>query len=269
MLKGGSRLYWTIQIFGWGCVAAYWSYYQITWSNPTLEQVFSVLFPYGMIILYTHTYRNLAHKYGWIYLPLLKLVYVIFLAWISMTLLYVSITFVNALIILGGLDFDTFLGMFTGGIRYSAIWLLAFHFYHISKNRPTVQSETLDKTGRMEEESLVHSAKGLPDQLLIKDGHRLKHIKKEDIIIFESYGNYVKIYTNNATTLSKNSLNAIEKRTNPERFFRANRKELINMDKIKNIERVKNKNIKVLLSNDHEVILSERKSIIFKELMKL
>tara|TARA_B100000497_G_C7692483_1_gene421526 strand:- start:3094 stop:3648 length:555 start_codon:yes stop_codon:yes gene_type:complete len=184
-----------------------------------------------------------------------------------MTFLYISITYVSAQFTKGGLGFDPFLGVLTGGIRYSAIWLLAFHFYHLSRQNPN--NQIIDSNLENDLELDTDNSNDLPKQILIKDGEEYFHIQTNDIVLFESYGNYVKIHSNEGVNLSKNSLSSIEKRARPNHFFRANRKELINMDKIKNIGRTKNDKIQITLSNEHKVLLSDRKSVLFKELMKL
>jgi len=58
----------------------------------------------------------------------------------------------------------------------------------------------------------------LPDQIFIKDGDQCHFIRVSDIILFESYGNYVKIHTADKTVLTHRSLNDIEKRTESAQF---------------------------------------------------
>ena len=109
----------------------------------------------------------------------------------------------------------------------------------------------------------------LPDQLFIKDGDHCHFIKLIDIIQFNSYGNYIKVITKEKSVLANRSLNDIEKRTNTQEFFRANRTVLLNLKKIKDVQLSMKGKIKVVLQNEEEVILSERKSVKFKEMMGL
>ena len=106
----------------------------------------------------------------------------------------------------------------------------------------------------------------LPEQLFIKDGDNCHFIKVRDIIQFSSYGNYVKIITSDLSVMANRSLNEIEKRTARQGFFRANRTDLFNLKKIKDVRLADKGKIKVILDNDTEVLLSERKSIKFKDL---
>lgn len=113
------------------------------------------------------------------------------------------------------------------------------------------------------------SIKPLPDQLFIKDGDACHFIKLIDIIQFTSFGNYVKVITSTESVLAKRSLNDIEKRTVDNKFFRANRTVLLNLEKVKDVHMSMKGKIKVILQNEEEVVLSERKSVRFRELMGL
>jgi len=129
------NLYWLCQLLGWGSVALYWSYYQINNYVSTIVGLLSILVPFTLAIAYTHAYRNLAHSMGWINFPIRKLIPVLIFAWLSITLLYTSIAVLNSYFVYNSVGFDSFLGMITGGTRYAAIWLLAFHLYHFSQYR--------------------------------------------------------------------------------------------------------------------------------------
>ena len=107
----------------------------------------------------------------------------------------------------------------------------------------------------------------LPPQIFIKDGDNCHFIKLANVIQFISFGNYVKIQTDEKFVLAKRSLNEIENRTSRSKYFRANRTHLFNIDMIKDVHVIQKGKIKILLKNDQEVFLSERKSARFKEMM--
>jgi len=107
----------------------------------------------------------------------------------------------------------------------------------------------------------------LPPQIFIKDGDNCHFIKLANVIQFISFGNYVKIQTEEKFVLAKRSLNEIENRTSRSKYFRANRTHLFNIDMIKDVHVIQKGKIKILLKNDQEVFLSERKSARFKEMM--
>ena len=264
MKIAGSKKYWIVQFIGWGCVALYWTYYQVTWP-PTFLQIFSVLFPYLAAIGYTHVYRNLAHRNGWIHFGINRLFFIVLASWAILSTLYCLTSFLNALLVYGYMNTGMWLGVITGGMRYTAIWLLAFHLYHYSQHQST-DSKIEKKPSNQGDQDVPE--KELPDQIVVKDGSEYFYFKTDDIILFESLGNYIKIYSIDDHAITKKSLNSIEERTDSSKFFRANRQVIFNTQKVRDIRNSTKGKIEVLLQNDHKVLLSERKSVLFKELMK-
>jgi two-component system LytT family response regulator len=87
--------------------------------------------------------------------------------------------------------------------------------------------------------------------------------------MLESEGNYVKVYFENFKPLILRSLNSFEDRLDPEFFFRANRKFIINLQWVSNIENWFNGGLQVELKEGEKVEISRRQAIRFKELMSL
>lgn len=109
-----------------------------------------------------------------------------------------------------------------------------------------------------------------PDsQVFIKDGEKCYFIKLSDIFMFESAGNYVKVHTGNKTPLLHKSLNLLETKLPQDMFFRANRKEMINVNYIQNIESYFKGGLHVTLKSGQNVEVSTRQAVRFKELMSL
>ncbi|HXB10258.1 MAG TPA: response regulator, partial [Puia sp.] len=65
------------------------------------------------------------------------------------------------------------------------------------------------------------------DQVFVKDGERCWFVKLSDIRLFESVGNYAKVYFGPNKPLILKSLNALEERLDEKVFFRANRKHIV------------------------------------------
>ena len=65
------------------------------------------------------------------------------------------------------------------------------------------------------------------DQVFVKDGERCWFVKLSDIRLFESVGNYAKVFFANNKPLILKSLNALEERLDEKIFFRANRKHIL------------------------------------------
>src|SRR3982751_2109494 len=74
------------------------------------------------------------------------------------------------------------------------------------------------------------------DQVFVKDGERCWFVKLSDIRLFESVGNYAKVFFANNKPLILKSLNALEERLDEKTFFRANRKHIVNLRMIDKIE---------------------------------
>ena len=107
------------------------------------------------------------------------------------------------------------------------------------------------------------------DQVFVKDGERCWFVKLSDIRMFESVGNYSKVYFGNVTPLILKSLNYLEERINPKLFFRVNRKYMINLKMIKKIETNFNIGLLVEMDDGFKVEISRRQTVKFKELMSL
>ena len=109
----------------------------------------------------------------------------------------------------------------------------------------------------------------LSDSVFIKDGEKTWFIELNRIRMFESDGNYVKVYFDGYRPLLLRSLNSFEERLDPEYFFRANRKFIINLKWISTIENWFNGGLMVELKDGEKVEISRRQAIRFKELMSL
>lgn len=107
------------------------------------------------------------------------------------------------------------------------------------------------------------------DQIFLKDGDKCWFVTLEDIRVFESDGNYVKVYFHNSRPLILKSLNSLEKRLDPKLFFRANRKFIINLKCIEGIESWFNGGLQVDIKSFGKVEISRRQAARFKDLMSL
>jgi two-component system LytT family response regulator len=105
----------------------------------------------------------------------------------------------------------------------------------------------------------------LTDKIFIKDGEKCFFVALENIRMFESDGNYVKVYFDKSRPLILRSLNSLEERLDPEHFFRANRKYIINLNCITFVENWFNGGLQVELTNGEKIEISRRQAIKFKE----
>ena len=105
------------------------------------------------------------------------------------------------------------------------------------------------------------------DQVFVKDGEKCWFVKLEDIRLFESVGNYAKVYFSTNKPLILKSLNALEDRLDDHIFFRANRKHIINLQWIEKIEPYFNGGLLVELKGGEKIEISRRQTVKFKEMM--
>ena len=105
------------------------------------------------------------------------------------------------------------------------------------------------------------------DQVFVKDGEKCWFVKLQDIRLFESVGNYAKVYFSTNKPLILKSLNALEDRLDDRIFFRANRKHIINLHWIEKIEPYFNGGLLVELKGGEKIEISRRQTVKFKEMM--
>ena len=105
------------------------------------------------------------------------------------------------------------------------------------------------------------------DQVFVKDGEKCWFVKLQDIRLFESVGNYAKVYFDTNKPLILKSLNALEDRLDDRVFFRANRKHIINLHWIEKIEPYFNGGLLVELKGGEKIEISRRQTVKFKEMM--
>ena len=107
------------------------------------------------------------------------------------------------------------------------------------------------------------------DQVFVKDGERCWFVKLSDIRLFESVGNYAKVFFGGNKPLILKSLNSLEERLDPKTFFRANRKHIVNLRMIEKIEPYFNGGLLLELKGGEKIEVSRRQTVKFKEMMSL
>ena len=110
---------------------------------------------------------------------------------------------------------------------------------------------------------------GPNDQVFVKDGEKCWFVRLSRIRLFESDGNYIKVYFDNYKPMIHKSLNALDERLDDKVFFRANRKHMINLNWVENIEPWFNGGLMVTLQGGEKVEVSRRQATRFKDMMSL
>lgn len=110
---------------------------------------------------------------------------------------------------------------------------------------------------------------GIEDQVFVKDGDKCWFVKLADVRLFESDGNYIKVYFDHFKPMIHKSLNALDERLDDRTFFRASRKHIINLRWVEKIEPWFNGGLLVQLKGGDKIEVSRRQSSKFKEMMSL
>jgi two-component system LytT family response regulator len=160
---------------------------------------------------------------------------------------------------------------------YDEYALKAFEYnaldYLLKPIEPKRLEETITKlVEKSRKKSVAESDKPIfeeSDQVFVKDGERCWFVKLEKVRLFESEGNYVRIYFENNKPLILRTLNYLDERLDSKTFFRANRKHIVNLKWIDTIEPWLNGGLLVKFKDGQKVEVSRRQAIKFKDMLSL
>jgi two-component system LytT family response regulator len=133
---------------------------------------------------------------------------------------------------------------------------------------PRRLASTLD---RVRSAGAIPAARGgsVLEQLFVRDGSRCWFVPLREVQLLTSEGNYVRLSWGNIRPLLGRSLAAIEQRLDPGQFFRANRRQIINLKFIESIEAGVNGRLHAQLRDGPEVEISRRQARLFKALTSI
>jgi two-component system LytT family response regulator len=107
------------------------------------------------------------------------------------------------------------------------------------------------------------------EQVFVRDGDRCWIVRLTDIFLLESEGNYTRLHFGSERPLIRRSLNALEEQLDPNLFFRAGRKEIINLKWIDKVDIGLNGGLTVTLRGGLTVDMSRRQSMRLREILSL
>lgn len=119
------------------------------------------------------------------------------------------------------------------------------------------------------EYSVAAMAPTAAKKLFIKDGERCWFVSLQDVRLFESEGNYTRVHFGRHKPLMLRSLNQLEDRLDPQRFFRANRRHIVNLDCVQQVTPNDAGGLELTLQDDVQVEVSRRRAAQFKSLASL
>jgi len=143
--------------------------------------------------------------------------------------------------------------------------------YLLKPVQPQRLAETLKKLADKELVSKGENTGPLDENelIFIKDGEKCWFVRLSDIRLFESEGNYVRVFFENNKPLILRSLNNLEARLNERQFFRASRKHILNLKWIAGVETWFNGGLMVKLKDGKEVEISRRQAVKIKDMLSL
>lgn len=94
------------------------------------------------------------------------------------------------------------------------------------------------------------------DRLVVKSGGRVFFVRTEDIDWIEASGNYVRLHLKEQSYLFRETMNQMEARLDPQRFFRIHRSRIVNTERIKELQPWFNGEYVVVLHNGMQLRLS-------------
>jgi two-component system LytT family response regulator len=146
--------------------------------------------------------------------------------------------------------------------------------YLLKPIQPERLSETVSKLMEKERAKVaaLHGPEkklGLQDQVFVKDGDRCWFVSLSNVRMFESDGNYIKVFFDNNRPMIHKSLNALDEKLDERAFFRASRKHIVNLSWVESIESWFNGGLMVKLKGGDKVEVSRRQAAKFKDLMSL
>lgn len=109
----------------------------------------------------------------------------------------------------------------------------------------------------------------LEDKVFVREGDRCWFVPVKNIRLLESEGNYTRLYFDDQKPQLFRSLTAMEDRLDSRHFFRANRKQVINLTWVEGLEPWFSGGLLVKLKGGLKVELSRRQAQDFRERMSL
>ncbi|MDH4908040.1 LytTR family DNA-binding domain-containing protein [Xanthomonas euvesicatoria] len=139
--------------------------------------------------------------------------------------------------------------------------------YLLKPIEPQRLAQAIEKLGDAVAAPPVRRA--MDSAIFIKDGEHCFLVKPRDVRLIEAVGNYSRVYFQNHAPLLYRPLGAIETQLAPDKFFRASRKYIVNLDFVEQVAPWSNGGLMLTLRGGLEVEVSRRQSARFRELLSL
>lgn len=114
--------------------------------------------------------------------------------------------------------------------------------------------------------SLLMESANYPSKILVQSQNKLVTVAVENVIRIEAFGDYSKLVTENKTYLSNYGISTLEEKLNPAMFIRVHRSSIINLHKVKELNKY-TKSYDVTMQNNDVVRVSRGYMDNIKKLM--
>jgi two-component system LytT family response regulator len=105
---------------------------------------------------------------------------------------------------------------------------------------------------------------GVLERLFVQDGPRCWFVPLHEVALLQAEGNYVRLHWDKARPLLNRPLATLEARLDSQRFFRANRRQIVNLEHIRGVEVGQGGRLHALLPDGTEVEISRRQARLFR-----
>jgi len=132
--------------------------------------------------------------------------------------------------------------------------------------KPIEPARLAEALGRVKSAEAARTPKphAVLEQIFVRDGSRCWFVPLREVRLLTSEGNYIRLSWGKSQPLLGRALAALEQRLDPTRFFRANRRQIINLDFIEAVELGVNGRLHAQLRDGPEVEISRRQARLFK-----
>jgi two-component system LytT family response regulator len=137
--------------------------------------------------------------------------------------------------------------------------------------KPIEPARLAEALGRARSSQAARTARpdAILEQIFVRDGDRCWFVPLREVRLLTSEGNYIRVSWGKANPMLGRALAALEQRLDPNRFFRANRRQIINLDFIESVELGVNGRLHAQLRDGPEVEISRRQTRVFKTKMSI
>jgi two-component system LytT family response regulator len=135
--------------------------------------------------------------------------------------------------------------------------------------KPIAPARLAAAVGRVRQPQEKLQLKSRLEQVFVRDGEKCWIVRLADVFLMESEGNYTRLCFGSDRPLIHRSLSALEERLDPAVFFRANRKQIVNLKWIEATAAGIAGGLTVTLRGGREVEISRRAAARLREVMSL